>query len=367
MNIELTTKLLEDFKKIPIKFKDSTYLELCQYPKRRFEEICSRLLAFYFDPSKEHEMGDLFISSLLNILNKKFVLSFDDIEIITEDNADGKRIDLVILAPEFVIGIENKITASLYNPLKTYGKKLDGYKRKETIKRVLSVFEIQKPSEKDLMKETGFDDITYHQLFEEVKKSLPDYQANCNPKYLNHLLDFIDTIENMKTSGYKNQAMADFFLQNDKQLDKIVAAYNNFKKEVRNLQKDEIKELSETISEKTGAKWWIYQDFDLGIDKRNTEDYRVGIESNFDATSKNATDVFKIYITTWSRKDFDYYKKHFENEFPGKVNKPIRDSNKYMIEVATLPGDDYDSIISKLKEAYNFIVEITKVEEVETA
>ena len=39
--------IVRDFSKIPKINTEPTWLEICRYPYSRFEEICSRILAFY--------------------------------------------------------------------------------------------------------------------------------------------------------------------------------------------------------------------------------------------------------------------------------------------------------------------------------
>ncbi len=70
INIKKAFGILEQFKNLPNSYPEPTFLEISRYPKRRFEEISSRLLSFYFNPTKEHNLKDLFLSSLFELLNK---------------------------------------------------------------------------------------------------------------------------------------------------------------------------------------------------------------------------------------------------------------------------------------------------------
>lgn len=138
-------KILKDFEELPKVVKETTYLEICKYPGNRFEEICSRLLAFYLNPNNEHKLKDLFIVSLLQLVSKKEI-SFDSkkVIVISEDNAEGKRLDLLIYSSnQFVIGIENKITAGLYNPLETYQKRIKEYSSNNKFNILLSLNKIK--------------------------------------------------------------------------------------------------------------------------------------------------------------------------------------------------------------------------------
>ena len=119
-------KLLDEFKEkfLTKSVYEPTYLELCSYPRHRFEEICSRLLRFFIDKNGPHGFGSLFIDSLIEIYKSKFdsnavfgrtnTLIADTEVKITND----KRIDLVITSDDFVICVENKIWAQRNNPFK---------------------------------------------------------------------------------------------------------------------------------------------------------------------------------------------------------------------------------------------------------
>ena len=128
--MEINEKQVAEFKKLLDKFKgvppkpvyEPTYLELCEYPWNRREEICSRLFAFFFDSRNPHGFGSLFFDTLLEVYQEKYYEhKISDIvryrspkeiraetEIWTENN---KRIDLLVSSDQIIICIENKIDA----------------------------------------------------------------------------------------------------------------------------------------------------------------------------------------------------------------------------------------------------------------
>ncbi|WP_430972635.1 PD-(D/E)XK nuclease family protein [Sunxiuqinia rutila] len=362
MNLESTTQLLENFKKIPISFKDSTYLELCQYPKRRFEEICSRLLAFYFDPTKEHGLGDLFIRSLLDILEANIRFDPEQLEIITEDNAEGKRIDLVLACPDFVVGIENKITANLYNPLETYKKRLEAYPSEKVFKLVLSVDEFTKVQELELIQKNGFRSITYSQLFNAVRVQIDTYISTCSQKYLTYLYDFIETIENMKNT-YANLELTEFIFENESKIKQLMQAYNQHKQEILNSQKPRIAEVLETLEKETEGEWWVYQGWDLGINKFHGKDLRFGIESNFEASKTDPCHSFRIFITAWTSLAFAPFKNRLLEKYPDCHLDEKSVKNRVYLHMPPIDGSNTAEIVSKLKKYYQLVCDLTQTEE----
>ena len=102
MKIFELEELLGVFEQIPKPNLDSTFMEVCSYPRSRFEEICSRILAFYLQPKNEHGLGDLLISTFLELISKeKINYSKNQIIVLTEEDSKGKRLDLLIHSPDF--------------------------------------------------------------------------------------------------------------------------------------------------------------------------------------------------------------------------------------------------------------------------
>lgn len=358
-NIDKAFEILDEFKSLPNSYPEPTFLELSRYPRRRFEEISSRLLSFYFNPTKEHNLKDLFLSSLFELLKRNEIqFRNDQINVITEDNADGKRIDLVIYSPDFIVGIENKITAPLYNPLAVYKKRLEEYSIENTIKIVLSLNSITKKKEKELMKNNAFISVTYSDFFETIKRNIGEYISTCNQKYLTHLFDFIQTIENMKTLNKIDKRLVDFFYDNSKNIEELVKSYNLYKEYILNQQKERITEIKETISKNTGVNWWAWQGWDLGYNSFNKTKPRIGIESSFKETKNNPLGEFHIYITTWNLKDWKPYEKELVEKFPNNFLDKI--NNRVYLHMDILDGDNENLIVEKLKEYYDIVSEITK-------
>ena len=136
MEIEELLRKLPETKK-----KEWSYLETIGVSHR--ETIMANLLAFYFDPSEKHGLGDVFIKALLQTktqdldANKKCEIpsrvaeiaakGFNWAKVIVEDSTDDrKRIDILIETEELVIAIEFKINHNLDNPLSSYVSRVKG-------------------------------------------------------------------------------------------------------------------------------------------------------------------------------------------------------------------------------------------------
>lgn len=357
MNISELRVLLNKFNELPKNINESTYLDLCQYPTRRFEEICSKLLSFYFSPNNEHRFKDLLLKSLFQTLpdSDNFQYSTNKIKVIEEENAEGKRIDLVIVGDNFVIGIENKITADLYNPLDIYRKRLNDYKKDFTIGIVLSIRKITKVSERRLLIDNQFVNILYSDLFLRIKQNIGFYINQCNNKYLTFLDDFIKTIENMEQNNILNPELSDFFYDNSLKLDELFALYSEFNNKIKKIQFQNLQSLKETLTQKTSHNWWIWEDWDLGCDMV-INNHKIGIETQFETSSKNPLGEFRIMVTTWNLKDWNYFKEAIIAMFPDK-DYEIEDGRAYL-HYDKLINHELSMIEIKLMDLYNMIKEI---------
>ena len=141
MTEKISQQLLNDFAILPKRNTSPTFMEICQMGGDRFEERCSQIFKFYFNPNAPHGLKGLFINSLLEIMqNVELNYSLQGVRVITEDTtSDNKRIDIIVETDCFVMAIENKIGAKLYNPLESYVEHINTkYKDKKSFFIVLS-------------------------------------------------------------------------------------------------------------------------------------------------------------------------------------------------------------------------------------
>ena len=194
MNDEFIEQINQLYSKIPK--KEKTFMEISGYP--HYENVCSNILKFYFKPNEEHNMGELAIRALLDVVKEKnhsvnTAVNIENIKVQREFiTQKGNRIDIVARNEEIIIGIENKIKANVYNDLYDYSKTLEKL-GKNVAKIVLSL------RKEELEESTGFINITYTELFEKLKPRLEQYE-NKQSKWYIYLIEFIKNIE-----GYEGE------------------------------------------------------------------------------------------------------------------------------------------------------------------
>lgn len=352
-DISAYQELLNKFRNLPKRDMEPTYLELCRYPYNRFEEICSRILQFYFNPKAEHGFKDLWLVSLFQAIGESMPITFDGVNINTEEYAEGKRIDITIVSSDFVVAIENKITADVYNPLAIYRKYIENtHQGKKQTLLVLSL----KPISGNAVKKHDFLSCLYKDLFNAVYSNLGDYITHCNQKYLTYMLDFMKTIDNM--DNLKLRQEDDFFFQNKKEIEELQNRFNDYKNRILNNQKAQIAILQQQISELTQKEWWIWQGWDLGM-RFNKEIHCIGIEANYEETKDNPCGLFHTYITTWHLKDWPPYKEEVLKRFPEQIRLDENADGRVYVHLPIIEGNDHEKILNILKHAFEVMRDIT--------
>jgi hypothetical protein len=363
MDIQSLENLINEFEKLPKIISQPTYLEICRYPRSRFEEICSRILCFYFDPSNEHGFNELFLDSLFELLTKtKIHYRNNQIKVINEENSEGKRLDILIHSPNFVIGIENKINAPIYNPLEIYKNRIELYNNEAIFKVVLSVRKITDKAELLKISNNGFVLFTYSELFHKIKKNTGKYITQGNQKYLTYMYDFIQTIENMNGDTFENNKLSLFFSNNSEKIDELSKLYAKYKQRTLDIQKDRIAELKQKIiSQSIDQAWWIYDGWDLGYNSfnKNTDKPIIGLESSYKTSNNNPLGVFRIYITTWKIKDYKPYESELFRLFPNNHLDKTTDDRVYL-HMDVIEDDNEVVILEKLAFYYNILFDIVK-------
>lgn len=360
---ELTGKfqtILSDFSKIPQTVIEPTWMEICRYPQSRFEEVCSRILAFYFNPYAEHRMNDLWVSALLNVVGKSGWYDYrHNIKVNIEEYADGKRIDLTIVSDDYVIAIENKIMADLYNPLDIYRNYVSKTYPKK--KQLLVVLSLKPILDKHLLTENDFQRCCYQDLFNEVNSRIGNYIADANQKYLTYLIDFMKTINIMNNNN--SQLEKAFFANNRRDIDELIKRYELYKAGILQAQIDNISSLKEKMNVLTGGNWWIWQGWNLGV-TFNEESHRIGIEAHFEEVGGNPVASFHACITTWNKTDWSPYKESVLKEF-ADCNPVVEDSltgnlrNRVYVWVYRNNDGNMESIANALKGIYDKLSMIT--------
>lgn len=355
--------ILEKFKKFPIPEDESTFLELCHYSGERFEEICSRILEFYFQPNNKHGFRNLWFKSLCQLIGCDCDDAFE-METRTEENTYGaeennKRIDIILETPSLIIAIENKIGAGLYNQLDVYREHIEKAYHKPKKQLVVLTAHVFSNQERNKANQNGFVVIGYDELFKTVRSMIGDYVSNGSQKYLVFMLDFMKTVEN-RANIMTQTDLDKFFVSYRADVEELIKQFNNWKRMHVDQQIKSILKIYNQISS-PDSPWWIYQDLDLGTSFNDNTPYRIGIESNFNEINNDPLGEFHIRITTWKLQCWDPYEKDIFKRYPeGKKEIKGNRVNYYMPVIENSDERYFDTILEQLKKYHQSLKELAE-------
>ena len=370
--LETYSELLRKFAKLPKEEKEMTFLELCHYPGERFEEICSRILEFFFQPNNKHGFRDLWFKSLCKIIKIDCEDVFEmktrtEEATSSSEKEKGKKIDIVLETPTLVIAIENKIGADLYNPLDIYKEHIDkGYSKLNKKCIVLTAHRLSNEEQKKA-NENGFVVVLYKKLFDNVRELLGKHVSSCNPNFLSFMLDFMMTVEK-RMNFMDNTELNRFFFDKKEEIESMLNSFGDWQRKLRDEQSCELNKIKDVITKKTKCLWWIYQGWDLGVHFLDKTQYKIGIESEFEPTKDDPIGEFKIYITTWNIECWKWYKDSVLKKYPNCFldEGTINTKNRVYYHMPVIKRTDFrendyiNEIVKRLEEYFLFLKQESK-------
>lgn len=224
-----------------IKGKPKTFLGIAKQP--HYENVLSNMLAFYFDVNEEHQCKDLFIKSLLELINDSRFETFFVFDVDTEYGiSTQKRIDIVLQNNTHAIIIENKVYHHLHNDLHAYYNEI---KALDKIGIVLSLYPISN------INHPHFINITHLALLNKVMQNLGSYVLDASDKYVVFLKDLHQNIINL-SHDLMSKENVDFYYKNQKKINELVI----FQKKVKSHVLSELKKAGQTLEDLNLLEPW---------------------------------------------------------------------------------------------------------------
>jgi hypothetical protein len=208
-----------------IKGKPKTFLGIAKQP--HYENVLSNIYAFYFNVNEVHEFKDLFVTSLLELINKdaKHIVTFFDFDVFTEYGvSDQKRIDLLLQNKEQAIIIENKVYHHLNNDLHTYYNEVKAITKVGVVLSLHPIANINPPH---------FINITHLQLLNRVMDNLGNYLLNGNDKYVVFLKDFYQNTINL-TQPIMEENDFNFYFEHQNKINQLIKYKVSIRKYIEN-------------------------------------------------------------------------------------------------------------------------------------
>lgn len=203
-----------------------TFMEISGYP--HYENVCSNILAFFFDPKKPHGLGTLFLDAIARVgsIEDQGGATSGEITVEREVQTDaGNYIDMVLKSDSHAILIENKIYAGTDNPLPDYAAHLDKCGRKYNYKFLLTL--------RPVSTSDGFQNITHAQVVKEIRGLLGCYVAGADTRYLTLMLDFLNTLDYLHGGKIMNPELVEFLNMRSRDVESFLKDINAFREELR--------------------------------------------------------------------------------------------------------------------------------------
>lgn len=188
-----------------------------------YENINSRIYAYFLNYEKDAEIAKRFFSALLSLIKQKSKkeIILNDYTVSTEYPTRKGRIDILIedANNESAIIIENKIYHYLSNPLEEY---LEFVKAKNKI-GVLLTLHLFNEEDTNKLKALNYITITHKEWIDKIKEL--GFPTNLSTKKYIYLNDFFQTIDNLTKSTTMND-LAKFYFKHPKKINSAVQTLN---------------------------------------------------------------------------------------------------------------------------------------------
>lgn len=216
----------------PVKRRKS-FLEIGSVP--HYEQVISNFYRFYLDKKEEHGFKELFLNSLLDLIEKKTDREFNfyDYEVYTEvTTKGGGRIDILIKDEDETKGIiiENKINHTLNNDLEDYWNSIKA-KAKNKIGIVLSLEKIETNNK-------NFINITHKEFIKTIKSQLGDFLKDSDDRHLLFLKDLFENINNLTFNKLEMKDTLKFYMENNEKIHELEQIMTNARKHFYNSVKE---------------------------------------------------------------------------------------------------------------------------------
>lgn len=196
----------------------------------------SRLLQFFLDPDQPHGLGDLVLTALLD---SRASLGADyhspiEVEEVRREEVTGSdsRMDLLVLADEFVCCIENKLYAAVPNDLCSYRRHAEKLADGRDVYCVL--LSLREAEDIAFDRTAGFKLVTYEDLFTRLEARLGPRVASANRYYLGVLLDFVESIRRLKEGSVRvSTELANYFAGHQREVIELVVRVEALKNDMR--------------------------------------------------------------------------------------------------------------------------------------
>jgi len=249
--------LLHKFRELPPRIdRPPTFMEVAGYP--HYENVCSNILAFFFDPTENlHGFGSLLLDALAEAAPIDDITegAYANVSVERESPTErGNRIDILIESDTYLIVIENKIFHAAVNPFDDYAAFID--QRNVSNKTICKFLLTLEPNDAGI--EYGFRNVTYSRFIDAIRHRLGYHASHADTRYLVLLLDFLNTLANLQVGTRMDPQFTRFLAESSDEVIALLKEVDGFRGELRT----KVRELGALINlqEWSNVRQWLYRD-----------------------------------------------------------------------------------------------------------
>lgn len=313
-----------------------------------YENINSKIYAYFLNQQKEPEIAEKFLAALFELIQQKKadkIISFDDYEVSTEYATNKGRIDILIEDKnnQSAIIIENKIYHFLDNPLEEYFEYING-KPENKVGILLTLHHLSTQELKNI--DGNYINITHKEWVDKIMAlGLP---ANLNPKKYIYLNDFFQTINNLTTEINMND-LAKFYFNHTKKINSALLSLQEAQKFIDN----QLEILAQRLNLSVFGKTYVWRNLWDAKNKKETY-YTIIFDSLFNGNNK-VTVIIELIGEDFKRKEdvakhLKYNKNITEKELKINTSAGTTSYCHLISKEYKLTNDNIEKFAEKLKE-----------------
>jgi hypothetical protein len=331
---------LKKYKLLEIKNVDLNFFQIAGFP--HYENVSSNIL--------KHFLQNKFVlQAFLNCILPEYESSNDYVEYIDREveTENNKRIDIVVCTNKYIIGIENKINAWLYNPIDDYYSYLKNKANNEGKELLLIVL-----SKNKIGPNTKYKNILYKEFSANLKKYYPELLNSLGYKYFFLLTEYIANIDFLEGGHFMNTDFLKIAQEDDNlaKIKQIISEGMLLRNDLINIAKQISNDLQE--DNKSFEKVWIWTE--------PNEIFGTAVFQDCILTDKKYNFTIDVNVMV-NGIEFQIFERdnRFDQEFKNILSEILPDlSEKYDISDRAYYNDEikleeYDRIIKILKDILN--------------
>ncbi|MDR2654157.1 MAG: PD-(D/E)XK nuclease family protein [Mycoplasmataceae bacterium] len=335
------SEFLKDYDLSDFKEKELNFFQIAGFP--HYENVSSNILMYFL---KNEDILKIF----LECAGIEFDETLDFIDVSREESTENqKRIDILINTPKYIIGIENKIWAALYNPIDDYVKHLEDKAQREGKTGHLIVF-----SKNGVPKSDKYKSVLYKEFKEKVTPHFYELMASLGHRDFLLFSEYIKNIEFLEEGGVMNKEFVAMALKNDDNIKKIQQIMK-YGEDARAELIEEGNKIKIAINERENIAAYVYKESHqifaapiFELDKIfKCDKYEIGLHINI-----NIKKEYRIRI--WDKKGKNLGSDegfiNFMKTILPNFAKDYEYKNRFFDFNQTFSENEYDSLIDYVSE-----------------